>query len=241
LASTCDASYVIVDAADPWPDRGRSGQTESGDRRIEARDGGTRQDLRSPEKERDPAPIELICLIGGRLFAFEHTGIEPFEGQIDIEAKRHFRPLRDVFSGQVPPDEQYELRIPVGATRSLAKERIRNIISALGDWIRAEVAGFQLASVGRYGIPAMRPPDDLIPFEIALYRNSLPGIGHLSIVHVVDNLDGSRAARIERACKSKFPKLALWRARGARTVLILEGVDDQLTDPEGVAPIHLRE
>jgi hypothetical protein len=86
----------------------------------------------------------------------------------------------------------------------------------------------------------MRQEDDMIPFEIALDRKSLPGVGHLSIVHVVDNLDSSRAARIERACKSKFPKLALWRARGARTVLILEGSDDQLTNPVDVAREVLR-
>jgi hypothetical protein len=169
-------------------------------RHIEARDGGTRQNLRSPEQEGDTAPIELTCFIGGRRFAFEHTGIEPFEGQIDIEAQAHFQPLRDMFSGQVPQNEQYELYIPVGATRGLTKARLRSIISALGDWIRAEVAGLQLAPVGRYGIPVMRPPDNMIPFEIALYRNSLPGVGHLSIVHVVDNLDSSRARELnERA------------------------------------------
>lgn len=61
-------------------------------RHIEGRDGGTRQDLRSPEQEGDPAPVELTCFIGGRCFAFEHTGIDPFEGQIDIETHGHFRP-----------------------------------------------------------------------------------------------------------------------------------------------------
>ena len=160
--------------------------------------------------------------------------------QIDIEAKAHLKPLRVMFSGQVPRNEQYELHIPAGATRGLTKARIRDIISALRDWIRTEVPGLQLATVGRYGIPAMRRADDMIPFEIALYRNSLPGVGHLSIVHVVDNLDSSRAARIERACKSKFPKLTLWKARGARTVLILEGNDDQLTNPVDVAREVLR-
>jgi hypothetical protein len=35
--------------------------------------------------------------------------------------------------------------------------------------------------------------------------------------------------------QKKLPKLAVWKARGARTVLILEGVDDQLTNPVDVA------
>jgi hypothetical protein len=47
-------------------------------RRLEAREGHRRKDLRSPEREGHVAPVELICRIGDRLFAFEHTGIEPF-------------------------------------------------------------------------------------------------------------------------------------------------------------------
>jgi hypothetical protein len=57
---------------------------------------------------------------------------------------------------------------------------------------------------------------------------------------VVDCLEDSRNDRIERACKRKFPKLAVWKTRGARTVLILEGVDDQLTNPVDVAKSVLR-
>ena len=33
----------------------------------------------------------------------------------------------------------------------------------------------------------------------------------------------------------KLPKLAAWKTLGARTVLILEGIDDQLTNPVVVA------
>jgi hypothetical protein len=51
----------------------------------------------------------------------------------------------------------------------------------------------------------------------------------------VDNPDDLRIKRIRRACLKKFPKLAEWKALGARTVLILEGVDDQLTNPIEVA------
>ena len=53
-------------------------------------------------QEGDAAPIELTRLFGGRLFAFEHTGIEPFERQIELEAKAHFQPLRTMFSGKIP-------------------------------------------------------------------------------------------------------------------------------------------
>jgi hypothetical protein len=55
-------------------------------RRIEEREGGKRQNLRLPERERHLAPIELACEIAGRLFALEHTGIEPFAGHMRLEA-----------------------------------------------------------------------------------------------------------------------------------------------------------
>ena len=48
-------------------------------RRIEAREGCPRSDFSLPEKELHQAPVEAARRIGNRLFAFEHTRIEPFE------------------------------------------------------------------------------------------------------------------------------------------------------------------
>jgi hypothetical protein len=61
---------------------------------LEAREGHSRRDVRSPEQDGHPAPIELTCWIGERLFAFEHAGIEPFTGyaKLKAEAQRHFDP-----------------------------------------------------------------------------------------------------------------------------------------------------
>ncbi len=206
-------------------------------RHIEAREGSTRQNFRSPEQEGDTAPIELTCSIGGRLFAFEHTGIEPFERQIELEAKAHFQPLRTMFSGKIPGGELYELHVPAGATLDLPKAQISKIMSALGAWISTEGPRLQLAPIGRYVTPAVRQPDTIVPFKVTLFRCAFPGVpGQLSVVHLVDLMN----TRIERACRKKLPKLAVWKARGARTVLILEGVDDQLTNPVEVAKSVLR-
>jgi hypothetical protein len=117
----------------------------------------------------EEAPVELTCWIGGRLFAFEHTGIEPFEGQIKLESEARFKPLRDMFSGLIPKGEQYELYVPVRATLDLKKAQARSIILALSDWIRAEAPGLQLSPVGRFGTPATRQP-------IRLSRSRLPYI-----------------------------------------------------------------
>jgi hypothetical protein len=204
-------------------------------RHIETRESSTRQNLRSPEDEGDTAPIELTCSIGGRLFAFEHTCIEPFEGQIKLETQAHFQPLRGMFSGKIPQGEYYDLHVPIGVTFDLTKAQISRIISALGTWISKEGPRLKLAPMGLKGTPIERTADTVVPFKAALYRCSLPGPGRLSIAHLVGPLDDLRTKRIQRACQQKFPKLTVWKTRGARTVLILEGVDDQLTNPIDVA------
>ena len=74
-------------------------------RLLEKREGAVRQHLRWPERERHAAPVDLVCNIGAKLFAIEHTGIEPFAGhmQLEAEAETHFQPIEamvDMSSGE---------------------------------------------------------------------------------------------------------------------------------------------
>jgi hypothetical protein len=49
----------------------------------------------------------------------------------------------------------------------------------------------------------------------------------------VNNIEERRHKRIREACARKFPKLAAWKANAAaRTILILEDNDIQLTNPQ---------
>jgi hypothetical protein len=209
-------------------------------RHIETREQSLRQDVRSPEREGHTAPVELTCIIGGHPYAFEHTAIEPFEGQIELEARAHFEPLRTAFSSRILPGEYYELHAPAGATLGLTKSQISGAISALDDWIQAEGPRLGLTPLGLKGTPVVRHADAVIPFKVDLYRYSFPTPpGGLSVVHEVNNLEDLRMRRIRRACENKLPKLALWKTLGARTILILEGVDDQLTNPIDVARLVL--
>jgi hypothetical protein len=47
--------------------------------------------------------LELACEIGDRLFAIEHTGIEPFAGHMQLEAEPgvHFRPIETMVAGHL--------------------------------------------------------------------------------------------------------------------------------------------
>jgi hypothetical protein len=199
-------------------------------RHLEAREGRSRMDVRLPEQEGDAAPIELACFIGSQLFAVEHTGLEPFDGQIAIEVKHHLEPLRTTFVGKIPDGELYDLQIPAGATLKLNERKVREIVSVLATWIANEGSRAQLAPPGRKGIPIERVADAVIPFTVRLYRSALPGSpGLFWTTHTVDQLANSRSARIERACRAKYPKLEKWKQRRARTVLIFEENDIQLT------------
>ena len=209
-------------------------------RRIESREHSTRQNVRSPEQEGDIAPVELTCFIGGKLFAFEHTGLEPFDGQIAIEAKHHLEPLRTKFLGKIPGRELWDLQVPAGATLKLKEAKIREILCVLEAWISSEGPRIPLAPLGQKGTPVVREADTAVPFKVKLYRSAIAGPGLFWTSHLVDQLENSRTARIERACRAKYPKLEKWKRRGARTVLILEDNDIQLTNAIDVCDCLLR-
>jgi hypothetical protein len=134
-------------------------------RHVEAREGQVRQSVRFPEKEGHPAPIELVCVVGQRSFAFEHTNVEPFDGQIELERRAHFQSLRDMFSGTIPAGECYDLHVPAGATLDLKKPKIKSVMSTLGAWIRAEGPKLPLPPIWLNGTPVERMADTSIPVQ----------------------------------------------------------------------------
>jgi hypothetical protein len=208
---------------------------------IEQREGNSRGQLIFPEAEGHAASIELTCMIGNRRFAFEHTGIEPFEGQIELEINAHFAPLRQLFSTVVPLGEYWELMVPAHAMTPLKRAKHSPVIATLFDWICKQAPNLTLAPLGRRGQCSTRQADTIVPFDVILSRNSLPGVpGCLSVVHLVPALEQSRDARIKRACEKKFGKLAAWKAQPATTVLVFEENDDQLTNAIGVTESLLR-
>ena len=74
-------------------------------------------------------PVELACEIGDRLFAIEHTGIEPFPGHMQLEAEAgvHFRPIEARVASRLPPHEHFELHMPVKATQGLKGSALRRV------------------------------------------------------------------------------------------------------------------
>jgi hypothetical protein len=214
-------------------------------RRLEERFKAPRADIRWPEDERHPFPIEIAFTIGGQLFALEHTGIEPFKGHVQMEAEtsRHFTPIVDGLKNALGATAVFELLIPANAFRGRTMPEVRRIQQAIINWVKATAptlpkrryADYRGTSVGSVTVPG-------VPFPLSLYRFE-PAVvsGHyFQIKHLVQNAEQSRTERIRESVEKKFPKLAAWkRDHDARTILVLEDNDIQLTNQAVVTETFL--
>jgi len=222
-------------------------------RHLEARERSQRTNVRWPEKEHHAGPVELVCNIGHQLYALEHTGIEPFEGlvQLNMEDQRVFGPIEAAISPLVPDGEVWELNLPALGLQGRPGRETRQAQEALIDYIKNAAPTLQKRRYADYR--GASPPVNVgnVPFPVKLYRfcaeipRNVPGFKPLLIRHIVEGNEEShevlRKRRIERACKPhRFEKLAVWKAQSsARTILILENADLWLTNEEIVARTFL--
>jgi hypothetical protein len=217
-------------------------------RRIEARENATRGATHSPESEGHPAPVELVCRIGERLYAFEHTGIEPFPRQIqmEVERKRLLGALDVELAGQLPEAEYFEFMYPADAATGIAAKEIPRIRDAVRRWILETAPNTPIGQYGdRYPTAELGSSVSGVPFPVSLHRWAViagPLRGALMLRPVINDdilggdLESARTDRLREACRRKFPKLAVWkREHGATTVLVLEDADMSLTNHQRVA------
>lgn len=211
-------------------------------RRIETRDGVMRgDDLRFPEKENHPAPVDLVCTVGTGLVAFEHTGIEPFPRQIEMEQHNRalFGPVTAQLDRTMPASDHVELHVPVDASLGLKRSQIAPIQKTLGEWVQKAVPTLPVATLGRYVTPVEKVSLPGVPFPVSLHRMQAigPMRGRFSVVYLVSgDLERARIIRLQESCEKKFGKLAEWkRTSGARTVLVFEDADIQLTNEQLIA------
>jgi len=222
-------------------------------RHVEAREGAARSRIRWPEEEHHAGPVELVCNVGEALYALEHTGIEPFEGlvQLNQEAERVFGPIEAAVSAVVPDGEIWHLSLPALGLQGRSGREVRLAQQALIDFIKNTAPTLPLRPYAEYrkGPPPVNVTN--VPFPVNLYRFRSPvpstvvGFKRMIIMHNVAGDSAAREAqrkmRIERACSTnRFDKLAVWKEQAAaRTILILENPDISITDPAVVAEAYL--
>ncbi|MDR3422486.1 MAG: hypothetical protein P4L00_01460 [Candidatus Acidoferrales bacterium] len=221
-------------------------------RRIEARvaelrrgDGWSPDDQSDPDKDRR---VDYVCTIGDQLYAFEHTGIEPFENQIEMEVHNRnlFEPVVAHFANKVPAREYWELHSPVEASVGISGGKIKQVQNALIGWITANASALPVTRFGdRYPYSAQKESTPGVPFRFALYRSSVPDCGLSGVFWrregISGNLEDARRSRLERVCDDKFAKLAKWkRDEGARSILVMEENDLSSTNHQLVAEAMAR-
>lgn len=203
-------------------------------RRVVEREGRSFSNLRRPELGRANAPIDLACEIGGRLFALEHTGIEPFEGhlQLDAQAKTYFKPIESALAEELQPQEHVDLTIPWDAFFGLRGSSAARLQQAL---IKLVIEAYPTIPVDR---PACRARARAISlgdggrFQIWVHRWECSGFpGRVSVsCNPPNDLETARLARLARVYKTHAKKLAAWQEeQGARTILVLEENDINVT------------
>jgi hypothetical protein len=208
---------------------------------LEERESSTRENLRSPEDTGHKFPVELAFNLGPQVFALEHTGIEPFDGHLEMEAqtKTLFTPITDALKDSLGTEAYFELRLPLHALRNRKQKELAEIQSVIIDWVIAAAPTIEKRPYPDYRGTSDGPLRiDKVPFDLTLIRFEPPLVPgrHFEIRHMVDNLDELRAARMQIAIDKKFPKLAAWKENeNAKNVLVLEQNDMQLTNPGIVA------
>jgi|SRR5579871_1819317 len=208
-------------------------------RHIETRTGAVRTDVWHPEKQSD-SEVELAWKLGDQQLVIEHTVIEPFEDflRLNAQAKAHFDPIVTACGNLLP--DVLELEVPARCMHDLNKSQVAAAQAALIAHVRATAPNMRRRRYGDY-IGADKPITiDAVPFPFRLFRFENLGIEpRLQIKHLAPDLTKERSERIRRACDDKFPKLAAWKKKGARTILVLEDNDIQLTNPATVAEVFV--
>ena len=214
-------------------------------RYLEERHNSKRQAVFLPGKDHS-APVDLVCTIAGRKFAFEHTGIEPFHNQIkfSIDYEKFMAPVKAKVTPQLPPDSFYELYTIIDATEGLKPKTIPKIQEALIKWVCDEAPKLIASPLGRHNRSHVNVTVRGVPFLVSLYRVSRTIKGYPPFVahHTISSnrLEQERVERLRRAYTKKLSQLAPWKKDdNARTVLILEENDRENTSQQIVADIIL--
>lgn len=212
---------------------------------LEVREGQTRAGLRWPEKENHESPVEIAFSLGGQIFAVEHTGIEPFKGHLRMEAQTEklFAPITNALKDSLSKDALFELYLPVNGLDRRKRDELSRIQQAIIAWVKTTAPTIPKRPSPDYKGTLVGPTTvPNVPFDLSLFRFEPPIIPgqHFQIRHMVDNIEKLRTDRMQAAVDKKFPKLATWKKdENAKSILVLEQNDIQLTNPSIVADTYL--
>lgn len=214
---------------------------------LEARHSATRTDVHLRDIGSETAPdarVEMTFRLSGRLYAIEHTGIEPFDGFMAHQnrAADLFEPIAKAATAALGEllvlGVVIELHVPIDGLIGRKTSDVRAIQAALVERIAATTPALPARRYAEYRGTLTTAQPEGVPFSVSVVRfDGLPSLpGSIQIKHLASGAAQQRTDRIARACGKKFPKLARWKqSADARTILVLEDNDVQLTNEAVVA------
>jgi hypothetical protein len=208
-------------------------------RRLEEREQRKRTDLCWPEQENHKSAVEIAFKLGDQLYALEHTLIEPFVGHMRMEAQTEklFTPITSALKDALGEDALFELNLPLNALDGLKSADLERTQRAIIASVKATAPTIPKRPHPDYrGTPVGPVMVEKIPLVLCRFEPPIIPGQRFQIRHTVDDIEKLRADRMQAAIDKKFPKLAAWKKdEGARSILVLEQNDIQLTNPSIVA------
>ena len=205
-------------------------------RQLEKAIGETCKGERKPDETNEEPPVDLRCTLAGRDYAFEHTGIELYPGQMEDEARNeHLRKkLERKLSGKLPGPGLHTVAWPIGMRLKTKNRRTDDWLDELTDLIvvgarRCHADSSKSKTLGelKLGAPARAP--EAKGFWVRSWGAGGPYKQEPAEVEVCPSLPAElrkeRKCVVERALETKLPKLERAQRQGAISVLVLESTD----------------
>jgi hypothetical protein len=129
----------------------------------------------------DPDPhrrVDYVCSVGESLYAFEHTGIEPFHDFIQrgIHNQALFSAVVNHFDNTRPDAQYWRLYVPFEASASVKTVQVKRVGAALIAWIEQNAAAVPVVIYGNRFRDVLAQTAAGIPFPFSLHRFSFDSI-----------------------------------------------------------------
>ena len=212
-------------------------------RHIEKHTGGTRRDIRRPERDGSGPVVDLRLRIGTQEYALEHTRLLPWGTWIKSGTayKEINKLIEERFPSQLPGGVRYDLHIPADLRIPPNRKKRQAFLEALAQWIEDQSRKLHERIPYRAWSPSppyvcyadgeARGAPGGIDSELELLRWPIlvpPGHSGPSLRVLIippDDPEGTFVRCLKKAFERKCPKLGKCGEEGARTVLVLEGFD----------------
>jgi hypothetical protein len=208
---------------------------------LEALAHEVRSDAYYPEDDaKGQSQIDYAFHLGNIEYAFEHTIVEAFPGQMETDAhfKRFIEPIEAALDYQMPNIGYFILLFPINPTAGMRPSEIGAQQNKVISWARVaahelaeEVKALEPHSPRRWRSKAPTKTMSGSDVTLSVQPDVLGKMASrlMAMRKAPPNYDRLRVDRIRKSLDDKLPKLAQWKKR-ARTVLVLENRDMALTN-----------